>query len=111
MIMLSLGHYTSRAQNIAGTYVGDYITSTGSGSLTLTITAANVNSITVDGSDSAGDNFILKGTQTGNCAVVSGSIGVLSSTFYGLVVTLNANTTQLSFFDQNFNLRAILTKQ
>lgn len=96
----------TRAQNIAGTYVGSYIPI--GPSLTLTITAANGNSATVNGSDSANGNFTLQGTQIGNCVVVSGTIGVLSSTFYGLVVTVG--TTQLVFIDQN-QWVALLTKQ
>ena len=97
----------TRPQNIAGTYFGGYIP-TGP-SLTLTITAANGNSVTVNGSDSANGNFTLQGTQIGNCVVVSGTIGVLSSTFYG-VVTVAVPAQQLAFDDQD-QILAILTKQ
>jgi hypothetical protein len=81
------GHFvaTRTAKNLAGTYVGFYNFQPFP-SLTLTITAANGNSVTVNGSDSVNGNFTLQGTQIANCVVVSGTIGVQSSTVYGLSV-------------------------
>ena len=81
--------------------------------MTLSITAPNGNNITVNGTDSVNGKVTLQGTQTGNCAVVSGTIGAFSSTFYGLVVKDNTNKTELVFAQsgQYQEIIAVLPKQ